>query len=274
MTDVFGAFLSTIASMLGTVAVFMTAGFVFAQIRRRNDIADVLWGIGFVAIAIYGFFDHNVVPTLRQLVVVALVTIWGGRLAWHIFRRNRNKPEDYRYAKWRKDWGNWFYLRSYLQVFLLQGLLMVLVSAPVIFINRFDQSLIKLFSIDNFLVIGVAVWVIGFYFESRGDRELKSFISDPNNKGKLLTTGLWAYTRHPNYFGEVTQWWGIFIIALGLPYGWLSIIGPLTITFLILKVSGVPMLEKKYEGNADFAEYKKRTNAFFPWFPKKSFIKN
>lgn len=250
------------------VWLFMTAGFVYSLYRRRADIADTLWGVGFIVVASLTFFEYNIVPTLRQILIVALVCVWGIRLARHIHARNAKKPEDFRYREWRMRWGRWFTLRSYLQIFLLQGALMVVVSASVIFVQRFDDSLLDVLTIDWAMIAGAAVWCIGFYFESRGDRELKNFIADPANAGRILTTGLWAYTRHPNYFGEVAQWWGIFLIALGLPYGWLSIIGPATITVLILKVSGIPMLEKKYAGNPAFEEYKKRTSAFFPLPPK------
>jgi steroid 5-alpha reductase family enzyme len=147
---------------------------------------------------------------------------------------------------------------------------MVLVAAPIIFVNRFDDSIFTLLGWGWFESVGVLVWLIGYYFESRGDAQLAVFISNPENKGTIMTSGLWAYTRHPNYFGEVTQWWGIWLIAMGLPMGWLAVIGPLTITFLILKVSGIPMLEKKYEGNPEFEAYKQRTSAFFPLSPRNS----
>ena len=117
-------------------------------------------------------------------------------------------------------------------------------------------------------IVGVLVWLVGFYFEAVGDAQLARFIKDPANKGKLMQSGLWAYTRHPNYFGEVTQWWGIWIIALSVSGGWLGIIGPITITFLILKVSGIPMLEKKMAENPEFTEYKKQTSMVIPWFKK------
>jgi len=113
------------------------------------------------------------------------------------------------------------------------------------------------------------VWIAGFTFEAIGDAQLKNFLKQPENRGKLMQSGLWYYTRHPNYFGEVSQWWGIFIIALNVPYGYVSIIGPLTITFLILKVSGIPLLEEKMSTHPDFAEYSRKTSMFFPWFPRK-----
>jgi steroid 5-alpha reductase family enzyme len=117
--------------------------------------------------------------------------------------------------------------------------------------------------------MGLFVWLFGFLFESVGDAELARFTSDPLNRGKILQSGLWQYTRHPNYFGEVLQWWGIWLVSLDIPGDWWGIVGPLTITFVILKVSGVPMLEKKMAEKPDFAEYKRRTNVFFPWFPKR-----
>jgi steroid 5-alpha reductase family enzyme len=132
---------------------------------------------------------------------------------------------------------------------------------PVLFINLGTGGPLGFFDLVGFLV-----WITGFYFESTGDAQLARFVRDPINKGKIMQSGLWKYTRHPNYFGEVTQWWGIFIISLSVPFGIFTIIGPLTITYLILFVSGVPMLEKKYAGRADFEAYKKRTSVFFPWF--------
>jgi steroid 5-alpha reductase family enzyme len=232
--------------------------FILSLIKKRNDVADVAWGIGFVLMTWASFFLSDDSGT-RGLLVGILVSIWGVRLAWHIHSRNKGKPEDYRYLAWRKEWGKWFYPRSYLQVYLLQGAFLFLVVSPVLIINKSSGA--ELSVLD---ALGVMVWLIGFYFESVGDAQLARFIKNPENKGKLMQSGLWAYTRHPNYFGEVTQWWGIFLIALSAPSGWIGIIGPLTITFLILKVSGIPMLEKKMEANPEFAEYKRKTSMFIP----------
>lgn len=245
------------------LTIYMSSWFVLSLLKRRNDIADIAWGLGFILLAWVGMYLAQ--TSLRGLVVNILVTIWGSRLAWHIFIRNRNKREDYRYAAWRKEWGKFFYLRSYFQVYLLQGLFLYLIIQPVIFIHHQINA-----SLGIGDLIGVLVWAIGFYFESTGDAQLKQFISNPLNKGKLLETGLWRYSRHPNYFGEVTQWWGLFIIALSLPNSIYTIIGPLTITLLILFVSGIPLLEKKYAGRPDFESYKKRTSKFFPLPPKQS----
>ena len=116
--------------------------------------------------------------------------------------------------------------------------------------------------------IGVAIWIIGYFFEVVGDKQLKDFLADPKNKGKLMTSGLWSYTRHPNYFGEATMWWGIFLIAITSLSGIWIIISPIVITYLLVFVSGVPMLEKKYKDRPDFILYSKHTPKFFPWFPK------
>lgn len=239
---------------------YMTLWFFISLVKKRNDVADVAWGLGFVTLAWASLILSGI--TVRGFLVNILVTIWGIRLAWHIYRRNRGKPEDYRYATWRAEWGRWFYVRSYLQVYVLQGIFLFLIVLPVLFINQGIGE-----SLGVFDVIGTLIWITGFYFESTGDAQLARFVRDPSNKGKIMQSGLWRYSRHPNYFGEVTQWWGVFIISLSLPLGIVTIIGPLTITYLILFVSGVPLLDKKYAGRTDFEEYKKRTSVFIPWFP-------
>lgn len=236
---------------------YMSFWFLISLIKKRNDVADVAWGLGFVLLSWTAFFISDNFGS-REILVNILVSVWGLRLAWHIYSRNKGKTEDYRYLAWRQEWGKWFYLRSYFQVYLLQGVLMFLIVSPVLLINKMGGDL------QGLDFVGVLVWLKGFYFEVVGDAELARFIKDPANKGHLMQSGLWAYTRHPNYFGEVTQWWGIWLMACSVPQGFLTIIGPLTITFLILKVSGVPMLEKKMAENLEFAEYKRRTSVFFP----------
>lgn len=245
----------------GLLWIYMTAWFVVSLIKKRNDVADVAWGIGFVLIAWTAFFLGDEMSA-RALLANILVTVWGLRLAWHIHLRNRNKTEDYRYATWRKEWGGWFYPRSYAQVYLLQGALLYAISLSVLFINSNGQAALGLLD-----YVGVCVWMFGFYFESTGDAQLKRFLKDPQNKGKLMRSGLWQYTRHPNYFGEVTQWWGLWIMTLSIGFSW-AFISPLTITVLILFVSGIPMLEKKMRENPEFAEYERQTNKFIPWFKK------
>ena len=236
--------------------------FAISIVKKRNDIADIAWGLGFVLMTWSSFLlGENY--SQRGILVGLLVSVWGIRLASHIFKRNRTKTEDYRYAQWRKDWGKWFYLRSYFQIYLLQGMLLYLIAIPIFIINQYAGAEIGLLD-----MVGLMIWLIGFGFEAIGDAQLKNFINDPVNKGKLMQSGLWQYTRHPNYFGEVTMWWGIWVISLSALFSIFSIISPLAISFLILKVSGIPMLEKKYEGRTDFEEYKKRTSAFFPLPPR------
>jgi len=249
-------------SLLGLALLgYMTCWFIISIINKRNDVADIAWGLGFALLAWLSFYISGF--SFKALTVNILVTIWGLRLAWHIYNRNKNKPEDSRYLEWRKTWKH-FYLRSYAQVFLLQGVLLFIISLPVLFINHSVSS-----SFGIIEIVGIIIWTLGFYFESTGDRQLKEFISNPVNKGKLMDKGLWRYSRHPNYFGEVVQWWGIFVVALSISGSLFTVIGPLTITTLILFVSGVPLLEKKYAGRPDFEEYKKRTSVFFPLPPKK-----
>lgn len=242
--------------------LYMSSWFVLSLVKKRNDVADIAWGLGFVILAWVSFFLGQT-DGARGLLVGLLVSIWGIRLAWHIHIRNKGKAEDYRYATWRKEWGKWFYLRSYGQVYLLQGFFLFLIVFPVLLINKSTDT-----ALNYVDILGVAVWIIGFIFESVGDAQLARFIKDPENKGGLMQSGLWRYTRHPNYFGEVAMWWGIWLIALSVPSGFLSIIGPITITILIVKISGIPLLEKKMEENSEFLEYKRRTSKFFPLPPK------
>lgn len=244
------------------VFVYMTAWFLIALIRKRNDLADVAWGPGFILVSL-ATQHFNSQFSMRAHLVTALVLLWGMRLSFHIYKRNRGKAEDFRYRQWRQEWGRWFVLRTYLQVFLLQGVLMLLIAASIIVIQSHPGG-----NLNWLDLLGVTVWSVGFYFESVGDDQLRRFVKDSSNRGKIMKSGLWRFTRHPNYFGEVVLWWGIFLIVLSAPHGWIALIGPLTITFLLLQVSGIPMLEKKYEGNPEFEAYKKHTSAFFPLPPK------
>lgn len=239
------------------IFIYANIWFLMSLIFKRNDIADIAWGLGYVLLAAYFWLNTEI--SARSLLVYLLVIFWGLRLAIHLIMRNKDKKEDHRYAAWRKEWGRFFYLRSYFQVYILQGLLLLVVAFPIILVSSNYQPDI------NFLdILGIIVWLIGFYFETVGDYQLLKFIKNPKNKGKILQAGLWKYTRHPNYFGEVTMWWGLFLIAINSTNGIYGIVSPLTITILILFVSGVPLLEKRYAGNEDFEKYKKETSVFFP----------
>jgi steroid 5-alpha reductase family enzyme len=199
------------------------------------------------------------------MLVLLLATLWGVRLAIRIFLRNVKKGEDARYRVWRETWGKWFYPRSFFQVYLLQGVLMIVVGYPLIHAAVYGSTS----SVGVVSLLGVLVWCVGFFFEVVGDWQLDSFIRNPVKKSTVMDSGLWRYTRHPNYFGEVTMWWGIWLIVAPLPLSLIALIGPLTITFLILKVSGIPMLEKRFENDPAFQAYKQRTSAFFPLPPRR-----
>lgn len=253
-------------SLALTIFIYMNCWFLWSLIRKRNDVVDVAWGLGFVLLSWLSLLVFGN-PSSRGFITVLLINIWGIRLSLHVYLRNLYKVEDFRYLAWRKAWGRWFYIRSYLLIYLLQGLLLFVIAWPVMHINK--NATPGLTILDY---VGILVWISGLLFESISDAQLARFTKDPNNKGKILDSGLWQYSRHPNYFGEVTQWWGIWLIALSVPYGWLTVLSPITITLLILFVSGVPLLEAKMAKNEAYAEYKRRVRMFLP-LPKKSNIK-
>jgi steroid 5-alpha reductase family enzyme len=255
--------LTLILVQIAVVALYASLWFLIALKLRRNDVADVAWGIGFIVLAVAAQFAATSV-SIRGIIVTALVTIWGARLSLHIGLRNRGKAEDPRYRKWREEWGSNAAVRAYFQIFLLQGLLMVVILVPVTHVLAQRSS--DLTWLD---AVGLAIWLVGFVFEAVGDFQLTRFKKDPANRGRIITSGLWKYTRHPNYFGEVTLWWGVWLIACSTPGGWKTVFGPAAITALIMFVSGIPLLEKKYEGNIQFEEYQRRTSAFFPLPPRR-----
>ena len=253
--------IATIIQIAILILCYVTIWFIISLIKQRNDVADIAWGLGFVAIAFFLFVTKA--PTLQSVMVYMLIAIWGIRLALHIGLRSKGKSEDFRYKKWREEWGKSFLLRSYLQVYLLQGFFMLIISLPIIVVSITPNT-----NTNNFAYAGFFIWIIGFAFEAIGDYQLMVFVKNKKNKSDIMQTGLWKYTRHPNYFGEVLLWWGLFIIVIPLQYGIWAIISPITITFLLLYVSGIPMLEAKYKHNEQFQDYKKRTSAFFPMIPK------
>jgi steroid 5-alpha reductase family enzyme len=256
--------LNTVGYAAIVIFSYMTILFVLATIFKDNSIADIAWGPGFIVVT-WAILSINTAFGARQFLAAALVTIWGLRLGIRIFRRNFGKGEDPRYKKWREEWGKFFVLRSYLQVFILQGFILLLNVAPIIVIMAGIRE--KLIWSD---FIGLVIWVVGFLFESIGDYQLDTFLKKPEHRGKIIDEGLWKYTRHPNYFGESTMWWGIFIIALNQSWGWVGVIGPLVITGMILFVSGIPMTEKLMAKVPGWEEYKRRTSPFIPWFKRAS----
>jgi len=252
--------------VLLAVLVFMTIVFTLSRIVKRMDVVDAAWGGGFIVAALASFSLNDTGLAIgwnAQTVVTALVVVWGGRLAYYIIKRLLKHPEDKRYVDLRKEWKGNAAVNSYLRIFLTQGLLATVISIAVIHINFSPEQ-----AVGPIVYAGIVIWVVGFIFESVGDAQLKKHLSDPKNKGKLMTGGLWKYTRHPNYFGESTMWWGIFVISLSTPLGWIGIITPVLITYLLLFVSGVKMSEKRFEGRKGWAAYKKKTSIFLPLPPK------
>ena len=247
-----------LVSVAFVIWLYMTILFFLALIRKDNSIVDIFWGLGFIVVAAFSLVRSGNF-NIQTIVMNLMVLLWGLRLSIHIFIRNRGKGEDFRYKAWRDTW-KYFVLRSYFQIFILQGIFMMIVSSPVYFVNQYSDGV---FHINDY--IGIILFLTGFYFEAVSDWQLFRFTKNPGHKGKIITTGLWSISRHPNYFGEALIWWGIGFFSLSYYQGWLLLIGPVTITLLLRFVSGVPMLEKKYQNNPDWKEYRQKTAAFVPF---------
>lgn len=245
------------------IAVLMFATWLLSLPLRNASIVDIVWGMGFVVVA-WTVRLQGDTATDRQWLLVGLVTIWGLRLAAHLFWRNHREPEDYRYRAMRKRWGARFPIVSLLTVFVLQGVLMWIVSLPV----QLGQVRVEP-GLGVLAVLGVVVWAVGLFFEAVGDVQLARFKADPANDGKVMDRGLWRYTRHPNYFGDACVWWGIGLVAAESRLGAWGLIGSFVMTALLLKVSGVALLERSLrKRKPDYQAYVERTSAFFPLPPK------
>ncbi|MFO8037340.1 MAG: DUF1295 domain-containing protein [Anaerolineales bacterium] len=247
--------------------LLMTLLWLWSLYLKDTSIVDTFWGFGFVVTGWVYFALNPSIFEGRKILIMLLVFIWGMRLTIHIYLRNRDKGEDYRYRAWREEAGDSWWWKSYFKVFMLQGLIMWIVSLPLFAAQTRAQP--SHFTVLD--ILGTAVWGIGFYFEAIGDYQLAEFKSKPENEGKLFTSGLWRYTRHPNYFGDAVQWWGFYLIAANTWFGAATIISPLLMTYLLIRVSGVALLEKDLAKNKPgYEEYMEKTNAFFPWFPEEA----
>lgn len=231
----------------------MTGWAGYALAKKRSDLADQAWGLGFVVIAWTGYFLNPV--SWSGLLVNLMVTIWGLRLFIHIFLRHRNRKEDFRYQKMKEGWNNQNPLQIYLKVFLLQGAILYIIASPILWIHTHPGPLFW---------PAALLWASGFLLETISDIELYRFQKNPKNRGKLLQTGLWSYSRHPNYLGEIIQWLAIWVFITPLPYSWIFSISPLLLAFLIIKVSGIAPLEEKMRNHPDFAIYAKKTPILIP----------
>lgn len=287
-------FLYAFAAIFGLAIILYFIG----HLKKNIGIIDIFWSLFFVLGTYITFLVQFLVRItterdgyLTQIIILSLISIWGFRLSFHIARRNIGKPEDRRYAKFRETWADKYYLKTFLLVFMMQATWAFIIVSPIIFTNSlYETSSLPLpdnhWTIGSFqlyypensvqiipIIIGGLVWILGFYFEAMGDRQLRKFIKNPENKGKIIETGLWKYTRHPNFFGEMTMSWGIFVITLTFvdsnPLILITIIGSIMYTLLIRFVTGVPPLEKHMITKPGFNEYMERTRVIIPWFPKK-----
>ena len=256
----------TSTALIGLVVILTAQTAVWAVSLRRRDasVADVFWGLGFILLAwVYCLLSPALTP--RSWLVAVLVTAWGARLSSHIFRRNHGRGEDPRYQAMRASHGHAFWWRSLFTVFWLQGAILWFVALPVLAAIRAAEPT-ALTAVDG---LGILLFAIGFSFEVVGDRQLRRFRRDPANRGRVLDRGLWRYTRHPNYFGDAVLWWGVYAMAAATSNGWLSVLSPALMTFLLMRVSGVTLLEQSLKASKPgYHTYIARTPAFFPWFPR------
>ncbi|UCF18755.1 MAG: DUF1295 domain-containing protein [Gemmatimonadota bacterium] len=257
--------MSIALTALGAILGLMTLVWIVSVIERDASIIDIFWGIGFV-VAAWIYFYFTEAETMRRYLVAGLVTLWGVRLSVYIFWRNWGEGEDYRYRTMRAKNPKLFPWLSLATVFWLQAVLCWAISIPFLQAQRAPtpQSLIWL---DWLAII---FFVIGFTFEAGGDLQLALFKRDPQNRGKVLDRGFWRYTRHPNYFGDAMVWWGFFLFAAATPGALWTIYSPILMTFLLLRVSGVALLERGLrETKPAYRDYVRRTSAFVPWFPRR-----
>lgn len=245
--------------------ILMTVLWIISITIKNVSIVDIFWGTGFVITCGFYFINSHG-NEYRKIILMTLVALWGLRLSVYLAWRNMGKGEDFRYREFRRKYGERrYWWISFFQTFLLQGLLMWLISAPLLGAQYFGKDSSP--GLIDFT--GIALWITGFAFETGGDLQLARFKAVPANKGKVLDTGFWHYTRHPNYFGDSAVWWGFGLICISSG-SYLPALGSLLMTALIIRVSGVALLEKTLkEHKPQYRDYIEKTSSFIPWFPKK-----
>lgn len=250
---------------LGLVVLLMVALWTVSLRMRDVSIVDIAWGADGALIALVTFFlAGGALP--RRILLTGMVAFWGVRLALHIGLRKRGEGEDFRYASMRKEHGDGFPRRSLFTVFLLQAALIWAITLPV----QWAQLSTVPPGLTPLDFIGLGLWVLGYGMEVAADRQLRGFLSDPSNRGRVMDRGLWRYSRHPNYFGESLMWWGVYLVAAATPWGWATVFSPILMTVFLLKVSGIPLLEDALaERREGYRDYMERTSAFMPWPPRK-----
>ncbi|MBY0516515.1 MAG: DUF1295 domain-containing protein [Bacteriovoracaceae bacterium] len=242
-----------ILSILVLVHVF----FWIAWKYDKFSVMDICWGLGFVMVALLGYMQNY--HSIPKLILLIMVSAWGLRLAWHIYSRSKGHGEDPRYMAYRIQWGTNYLKEGYKKVFLAQGGMMFIISLPV---QLGMTSELERFGAKQ--AIGLILWLSGFALEAWSDWHLTKFKSDPSNKGKLCTTGPWEYVRFPNYLGEMVLWWGVYFYIFGFWTAW-TIIGPVCITYSLLKVTGIPLIEKKYLEREEYRDYALRVPRLIPF---------
>lgn len=256
---------SIMAINLASIVGMMLVGWLISILRQNVNIVDSLWGLGFVVVAAITFWMGSGYGQ-RSLLVLVLTAVWGLRLCIYLTWRNWGQPEDHRYGAWREKSGQSFWFVSLFKVFLLQALFLWVISL-VLQQAQLSPEPSRLTVLD---AVGGLLWATGFVFESVGDWQLARFKADPSNRGRVMDRGLWAWSRHPNYFGEFLVWWGFFLIALATPNGWWTIICPSIVSLILLKMTGVPLTEAALKTRRpDYADYIRKTSPFFPRPPRK-----
>ena len=265
-----------LVALVGSLLLFGT-GLAIVLRERRLVLVDTLWGLSFVVIAACGFLSALVRALLpgseatvgagvgpRRFIILATVSIWGLRLALHLHRRNGH-GEDERYAALLARTPGSFQQVALKRVFLPQAVISFIIASPIL------VGMATLARVDWVFWLGVGVWAVGFFFEAVGDAQLTAFRADPANKGRVLDTGLWGLTRHPNYFGDATVWTGLWLMATGTPPGWLTFISPLAMTYFLYARTGKALLEKHMAARRgpEYQAYRERVSGFFPLPPKK-----
>lgn len=246
------------------VFFYMGAWFLVSLKYRRYDVIDVAWGPGFIMIVLISIYLREMNLDARSVFIVLLIILWGTRLLFHNFERNLRQGEDWRYHKWHDGKSAKSLLGTFFQVFMFQGALMLIISLPLAY--SLSLTFLPMFDI-NYLGLGLAAF--GLILETIADFQRTNFLrKNNNNNNKLMVRGLWRYSRHPNYLGEIIFWWGIYFLIWGLPNSWMLAIAPLVVSYTLIFISGLPT-EKKYQGRKDFIEYKRKTSPLLFWFPKK-----
>ena len=245
--------------MLLVPAAAFSLAYGIARLTGKVTFLDAAWGVGFVLIAWVSYFAYSS-KELPNLLLALAVSLWGLRLAWYVVKRITKTGEDKRYQEIMKGYGENAQAKAFLRLFMLQAVLQSIISAAILRMNYFDPK-----PIGVTIWLGLFVFAVGFLIEAVADAQLAAFKRDQNNRGKILQSGLWKASRHPNYFGESLVWLGLAVMSLVYPWGWLALISPAVITYLLLFVSGIPIQEMGKDQNPAWREYASKTPRFVPF---------